>query len=275
MATPASPANAPGQLREAGAAPRNFALGRASGFLLIAALLGLWQVSADYWVQSENWPPLTAVWQAFLDGMRTGELPEVFGSSLYRMAIGYGIGAVAAVAVGLLMATVALVHRALEPLVELLRPIPIPAIVPPLILLLGIDDKLKIFIVAFSTFFPVLVNTVQGVRAIDPVPLAVARTFRHSRARTLLSVVLPASLPYVMAGLRISLALALIVTVVAEMIAGSAGIGYYLMTMQYAMRAADMYAAVFLLAAIGYALNRAFLLVERRLLHWYRTDREG
>jgi ABC-type nitrate/sulfonate/bicarbonate transport system permease component len=261
---------------EAGAAPRNFALGRASGFLLIAALLGLWQVSADYWVKSENWPPLTAVWQAFLDGMHTGELPEVFGSSLYRMAIGYGIGAVAAVAVGLLMATVALVHRALEPLVELLRPIPIPAIVPPLILLLGIDDKLKIFIVAFSTFFPVLVNTVQGVRAIDPVPLAVARTFRHSRARTLLRVVLPASLPYVMAGLRISLALALIVTVVAEMIAGSAGIGYYLMTMQYAMRAADMYAAVFLLAAIGYALNRAFLLVERRLLHWYRTgDREG
>jgi ABC-type nitrate/sulfonate/bicarbonate transport system permease component len=77
-----------------------------------------------------------------------------------------------------------------------------------------------------------------------------------------------------MAGLRISLALALIVTVVAEMIAGSAGIGYYIMTMQYAMRAADMYAAVFALAALGYALNRAFLLVERGLLHWYRTDRE-
>lgn len=278
MANPAA-AEAPARLHPnggAGAVLRRLALGRASGFLLIAALLLLWQLSAQYWVNSDNWPPLTAVAQAILDGLRSGELVEVFASSLYRMAIGFAIGAVAAVLVGLLMATVPLVHRALEPLVELLRPIPIPAIVPPLILLLGIDDKLKIFIVAFSTFFPVLVNTVQGVRAIDPVPLAVARTFRHSRVRALLRVVLPASLPYVMAGLRISLALALIVTVVAEMIAGSAGIGYYIMTMQYAMRAADMYAAVFVLAAIGYLLNRAFLLVERRLLHWYRTgDREG
>jgi ABC-type nitrate/sulfonate/bicarbonate transport system permease component len=259
----------------AGAGMRRFALGRASGYLLILALLALWQVSAEHWVESENWPPLTAVWQAFIDNMRSGELPEVFASSLYRMAVGFAIGGAAALIVGLLMATVPLVHRALEPLVELLRPIPIPAIVPPLILLLGIDDKLKIFIVAFSTFFPVLVNTVQGVRAIDPVPLAVARTFRHSRWRALFRVALPASLPYIMAGLRISLALALIVTVVAEMIAGSAGIGYYIMTMQYAMRAADMYAAVLVLAAIGYLLNRAFLLVERRVLHWYRTDREG
>ena len=267
---PSGPRKRPGG---ASAILRRLAGGRASGFVLIAALLVLWQVSAERWVASENWPPLTAVAQAFLDGLRSGELAEVFGSSLYRLGIGYGIGAAAAIIVGLLMATVHIVHRALEPLVELLRPIPIPAIVPPLILLLGLDDKLKIFIVAFSTFFPVLVNTVQGVRAIDPVPLAVARTFRHSRARTLLRVVLPASLPYVMAGLRISLALALIVTVVAEMIAGSAGIGYYIVTMQYAMRAADMYAAIFVLAAIGYLLNRAFLLAERRLLHWYRTDK--
>ncbi len=274
-ATPSALAPSGPQRRPGGATAilRRLAGGRASGFALIAALLVLWQVSAERWVGSENWPPLTAIAQAFLDGLRSGESAEVFGSSLYRLGIGYGIGAAAAMLVGLLMATVRIVHRALEPLVELLRPIPIPAIVPPLILLLGLDDKLKIFIVAFSTFFPVLVNTVQGVRAIDPVPLAVARTFRHSRLRTLLRVVLPASLPYVMAGLRISLALALIVTVVAEMIAGSAGIGYYIVTMQYAMRAADMYAAIFVLAAIGYLLNRAFLLAERRLLRWYRTDK--
>ncbi len=245
--------------------------GRWTGVALIFVLLALWQVSALYWVTSENWPPLTAIAAALVQGFASGELVDVFGSSLLRMAAGFAIGAVAAVIVGLHMTTIPLVRRALEPLVELLRPIPIPAIVPPLILLLGLDDKLKIFIVAFSVFFPVLVNTVQGVRAIDPVPLAVARTFRHSRARILLRVVLPASLPYIMAGLRISLALALIVTVVAEMIAGSAGVGYYLMTMQYAMRAADMYAAVFVLAAVGYALNRLFLMVERRLLHWYQT----
>ena len=205
-------------------------------------------------------------------GFASNELPEVFGSSLYRMLVGYLIGVACALGVGLLMANVRLAQAALDTMIELLRPIPVPAIVPPLILLLGVDDALKIFIVAFSTFFPVLVNTVGGVRAVDPVAIDVARTLHVGRLRTVCMVVLPASLPYILAGMRISLALALIVTVVAEIIAGSAGIGYYLMTMQYAMRASDMYAAIVLLAMVGYALNRGFLTIEHRLLHWYHSS---
>jgi len=251
------------------AALRQVGRSRATGIALIVALLALWQASALYWVASPSWPPLTAVLKALVEGVRSGELLAIFGSSLYRMVIGYALGVAAALGVGLLMASVRVAYLALEPLVELLRPIPIPAIVPPLILLLGIDDALKIFIVGFAAFFPVLVNTIGGVRAVDPVTINVARTLRVGRLRTVSRVVLPASLPYVLAGMRISLALALIVTVVAEMIAGSEGIGYYLMTMQYAMRSADMYAAIVLLAAVGYALNRGSLAVERRLLHWY------
>jgi ABC-type nitrate/sulfonate/bicarbonate transport system permease component len=242
---------------------------RASGALLLVALLLLWQVSARHWVSSPNWPPVTQIAQALAAGVTSGELFEVFGSSLYRMLTGYALGTAAALATGLLMASSRLAHAALEPSIELLRPIPIPAIIPPLILLLGIDDAMKIFIIAFSTFFPVLVNTVAGVRAVDPVTLDVARTLGVGRLRTALRVVLPASLPYILAGMRVSLALALIVTVVAEMIAGSAGIGYYIMTMQFALRASDMYAAIFVLAGLGYALNRGFLAIERRALHWY------
>jgi ABC-type nitrate/sulfonate/bicarbonate transport system permease component len=242
---------------------------RASGALLLAALLGLWQYSAHYWVSSPNWPPVTHIARALAAGFASGELAEVFGSSLYRMLVGYALGTAAALAAGLLMASVRWVYAALEPAVELLRPIPIPAIIPPLILLLGVDDAMKIFIVAFSAFFPVLVNTVSGVRAVDAVAIDVARTFGYGRLRTALRVVLPASLPYILAGMRVSLALALIVTVVAEMIAGSAGIGYYIMTMQYALRPSDMYAAIFVLAALGYGLNRGFLAIERRVLHWY------
>lgn len=242
---------------------------RASGALLLAALLALWQLSAHYWVSSPNWPPVTQIARALVAGFASGELVEVFGSSLYRMLVGYALGTAAALAAGLLMASVRWVHAALEPAVELLRPIPIPAIIPPLILLLGVDDAMKIFIVAFSAFFPVLVNTVSGVRAVEPVAINVARTFGYGRLRTALRVVLPASLPYILAGMRVSLALALIVTVVAEMIAGSAGIGYYIMTMQYALRPSDMYAAIFVLAALGYGLNRGFLAIERRILHWY------
>ena len=258
----------------AASALRRLGESRASGVLLLVALLVLWQVSAQHWVSSPNWPPVTRVFAALAAGLRSGELLEVFGSSLYRMLTGYGLGTAAALAVGLLMASVRLVYAALEPAVELLRPIPIPAIIPPLILLLGVDDAMKIFIVAFSAFFPVLVNTIAGVRAVDAVALNVARTFGVGRLRTALRVVLPAALPFILAGMRVSLALALIVTVVAEMIAGSAGIGYYLMTMQYALRADDMYAAILLLAALGYALNRGFLAIERRVLHWYHSQAE-
>lgn len=245
---------------------------RGTGLGLLLALLALWQLSAQGWVNSPNWPPVTAIVKALFDGLGSGELPQVFGSSLWRMLAGYLAGAAVGVAVGLLMAGQRWIDAALTPLVELLRPIPMPAIVPPLILLLGVDHTMKIFAVAFATFFPVLVNTVGGVRTVDGTLLDVARTFQSGGARAVLRVVLPAAMPYIFSGLRTSLALALIVTVVAEMIAGSEGIGYYVMTMQYAMRSADMYAAIFVLAAIGYSMNALMVWIERRMLHWYQRS---
>ena len=245
---------------------------RLAGVVLLVLLLVLWQVSARYWVSSSNWPPVTEILRALVSGLGNGELAQVFGSTLWRMAAGFAIGSAAGVVLGLAMASFPLVNAALRPLVELLRPIPMPAIVPPLILLLGIDHAMKVFAVSFASFFPVLVNTVGGVRAVDGTALDVARTLQVGRLRTLLRVVLPASLPFILAGMRTSLALALIVSVIAEMIAGSEGIGYYIMTMQYAMRSSDMYAAIFLLAAVGYGLNLALLAIERRLLHWWQRS---
>ena len=242
---------------------------RLSGVLLIVALLGLWEFSARVLVHSPNWPPLTNVLRALAAGLTSPELPMIFASTLGRMLVGFTIGAWIGIAVGLAMGASRFVHHMLEPLIEFLRPLPVPGIIPPLILLLGIDDRMKIFVIAFSAFFPIVINTAQGVRATDPTLIATARTFRHGRLRVLRSIILPASLPYIFSGLRISLALALIVTIVAEMISGSQGLGHYLVTMQYAMRAADMYAAVVLIAAAGYLLNLTFLAVEHRVLHWY------
>lgn len=247
-------------------------LRRTSGFVLLLALLGIWQISALWWVESPNWPPVTAIVVAFFNGLASGEMLQVFGSSMWRMLVGYLAGAIVGVSIGLLMARQRWIDAALTPLIELLRPIPMPAIIPPLILLLGIDHTMKIFAVAFATFFPVLVNTAGGVRSVDRTLLDVARTFQQGGSRTVFRVILPAAMPYIFAGLRTSLALALIVTVVAEMIAGSEGIGYYVITMQYAMRAADMYAAIFALAAVGYTLNFITLQVERRVLHWYQRS---
>ena len=258
-------------------APQARALGRAlrrsrlSGAILLVLLLLLWEASAQWgWVQSENWPPFSRVLASFATGVAGGELIEVMWSSLWRMARGYVAGCAAGVALGVVLAMVRPVRLTLQPLIELIRPIPAPAIIPPLMFLLGADDGLKIFVVAYSAFFPVLINTMSGVASVDIVHHQVAHTFGYSRLATVWRVVLPASLPAILAGMRISLAFALIVTVVAELIAGTQGIGYYVVSMQFASRAADMYAAIVLLTAVGYLLNRAFLAIETRIIHWSR-----
>src|SRR4029077_14108559 len=198
-------------------------------------------------------PPLSAVAASLVAGFQSGELPEAVAASLWAMMLGYCLGVLCAVAVGSAMANFLPVRAAFDPIIELLRPIPIPAIVPPLILLFGI-------------------NTMGGARAVDPIALDVGRTLRVGRLRMVRSIIIPASLPYILAGMRTSLSLALITTITAELIAGSAGIGYYILAMQYAMRTSEMYGAILLLALIGYLLNHLFLAGERRVLHWYRTE---
>ena len=156
----------------------------------------------------------------------------------------------------------------LLPLIEIVRPMPTPAVIPPLILLLGVDDALKIFIIALASFFPIFSNTFAGVAAIDDTLIQTARTFRTSTIRLLTRVLIPATLPAIAAGLRTAISLCLVVAVLSEMIAGSSGIGYYLVETQYAMRPDLMYAAVLYLAAAGYALNRIFLALETRMIPW-------
>jgi ABC-type nitrate/sulfonate/bicarbonate transport system permease component len=239
------------------------------GFALVIGLLLLWELSVRSGaVRSESWPAISTILEALGNGFRTEGWGGVFGSSLYRMGLGFLLAALCGIALGLALGASGLLHRIAMPTLEILRVLPGPALVPPLIFLLGVDDALKVTVIAIAAFFPILLNTVAGVRAVDPVHLQMARTFRVPRRRILLGVQLPSALPFVFAGCRISLGIALIVTVVTEMIAGSAGVGYYIVSMQYAMRASEMYAAILLLSAIGYLINRLFLALERRSLHW-------
>ena len=250
---------------------RAFLYTRLSGVCLLVALLGLWEASVRSGaVVSDNWPAFSAVLASFGRGIAGGELLQVTVSSLWRMARGYAAGCALGVALGVALASLRPVRLALQPIIELVRPIPAPAIIPPLMFLLGVDDGLKVFVVAFAAFFPVLINTMSGVASVDDIHRQVARTFGLSRLGMLRRVVLPASLPHILAGMRISLSLALIVTVVVELVAGSQGIGHYVMSMQFALRAADMYAAIVLLTAVGYAINRAFVAFEARAIHWSR-----
>ena len=243
------------------------------GLWFIIALLLLWELSARTGlVISSNWPPVSGILVAAVRDLREGELTAALGGTLYRMAAGFTLGAVAAIALGIWLSMSQFARRTLEPTIELLRPLPIPALIPPLILFLGLDDAMKIAVVAFTVFFPVFVNTLYGALAIEPTYRAVAATFGTSALGTLGSVLVPATLPYVFAGLRVSLALAFVSVVAAEMVAGDSGIGYYIISMQYAGRGADMFAALFLVGLSGYLINRAFVAFEQRMLFWHRQS---
>lgn len=241
-----------------------------SGVALVAGLMALWEVSARLdWMRTPNWPPLSQVLAALAQDVLSGELPVLAGGTLLRMAAGLSAGGAAGVLAGLLFATLPLTARLFGPTVELVRPIPIPAVIPPLVLFLGLDDAMKVTVVALTVFFPVLTNTLQGIAAVEAETLAMGRTSGIGPMRRALRIILPAALPSILAGFRVSLALGLVVTVVAEMIAGEQGIGHYLVMMQFAGRAPEIYAAVVTLAVLGYALNRVFLALERRAIHWW------
>jgi ABC-type nitrate/sulfonate/bicarbonate transport system permease component len=249
--------------------------GHRLGLALIVALLLLWEFSArSGLVQSSNWPPFSTVLLTSVEALRDGEVLRALAATLYRMMAGFLLGSAAAIVLGIVMAASKMVRLTLGPTIELLRPMPIPALIPPLILFLGTADEMKITIVAFAVFFPVLINTVQGGLDVEPTYRGVAATFGYSWADTARKVLFPATLPYIFAGLRISLSLAFVVAVVGEMIAGGsgAGIGLYIVTMEYAGRAAEMYVAILLLGVCGYVINRAFLVIEKRVLHWHAAE---
>lgn len=179
------------------------------------------------------------------------------------------MGSIAGLVVGSLMGISRTTFAALEPTSEILRVIPMPALIPPAILFLGVGSGMKVAIVALAVFWPVMLNALHGVRGIDEALVETARTYWTSYARFVWSVVMPAALPLVAAGLRIDLAFALITTVVTEMIAGGEGIGLYIMTMQHAARMREVYAGLIALSVVGYALDRTLLALEHRWLAWY------
>lgn len=236
--------------------------------VLLSLLLLLELATRGGWVNPVLVPPPTAVAQRIFAVVTAGSVLAPLARTMYLLAVAYAIGCVLGIALGVLMGRFRPVHGLLEPLVEVLRPLPKPALLPPLMLFLGLGDAMKITAVALGVFFPVLINTIQGVRGVDPVMVDVARTFQHSRAALLWKVVLPSALPLILSGMRIALGIALVLVVIAEMMAGTGGIGYLIIDLQRSFRIVDMYAWVVILSVLGYALNEVFVRVERRAIHW-------
>lgn len=246
------------------------------GFLLIAAILIAWQFcSAAKLIDPVSFPKVSLIFAAWFKGLAGGGLFAELLPSLGRIGAGFALAVVVAVPLGLLMGSIAFVYRLLEPITEFVRPIPTSAYIPVAILLLGIGNEMKIFVVFLACLFPILLNTYGGVRGVDPVLVDTGRTFGISRVKALRQIIFPATLPNILTGMRISLGIALIVSIVAEMITGNSGIGYYILDMQRTFRVPEMFAGIFTLGVLGFLINFGFLQIEHRLLRWRGTSDDG
>jgi ABC-type nitrate/sulfonate/bicarbonate transport system permease component len=220
-------------------------------------------------------PPLLDIFSTFRKTWLFSRVGSDVAPSLARMLTGYAIAVVAAVVIGVALGSSRALGRAVDPVVQFLRAIPPPVLIPAGILVLGVGSDMKIALIAFVCFWPILLNTIDGVSGVDPALHETARSFHIPRRERLLRVVLPSASPQIFAGARVSLSLALIMMVVSEMVASTNGIGYFVLQSQRTYAIAAMWSGIFLLAILGYLFNLLFLLSERWLLRWHRGARTG
>ncbi|MGA2393750.1 MAG: ABC transporter permease [Candidatus Lustribacter sp.] len=239
------------------------------GIAFLLAILGLIEVAARTGlVNAAVVPPPTAVAVQLAQIVAGGTFAVPLLQTLATLFAGYAIGCAIGIVLGILMGSVRAIYDLFEPLTELLRPIPKPALVPALILFLGLGSAMKITLVALAAFFPVLVSTVQGARGVDVTMIDMARTFGYRPIEILRQIVLPASAPYIAAGMRVSLGVALVVLVVAEMLAETGGLGGTLIAMQHQFMVRQTYGWLVIVAAVGFTLNALFVRAERRITFW-------
>ncbi|WP_233158107.1 ABC transporter permease [Actinokineospora bangkokensis] len=196
-------------------------------------------------------------------------------TSLGRVVGGWALASVLGVALGVLLGSSRSASVAAGPVFAFFRSLPLPALVPVFVLLTTLGAQMVLTVAVFGAVWAVLMSTVDGVRSVDPVQLDTARAFRLSPGAALLRVVLPAALPKVFAGLRVSLSQALVLVVVAELFAANGGLGAQLRDAQNKFDFAASWAVLVVLGVFGYALNTALLAVERRALGWHRARSGG
>jgi len=233
-----------------------------------SALLLWWVLSVSGAVDAVLLPPPGSVLAALWETLRDGSLWIHIGTSMLRVVKGFALGFVIAVPVGILMGSSLAAFRLINPLMEFLRPVPPIAIIPLAILWFGIGEVSKVFIIAYGSFFPVLVNTIAGFSEVQPVLVRAARTLGASPVRIFTDVVLRSALPFIIVGARLGMSMAFIVLVAAELIASSEGLGYLINDARYNFRTDRVFLGMILIGLLGLALNRLLVLIEKRLLRW-------
>lgn len=237
--------------------------------LTTAVLLVVWHLAVR-WTKTTVFPSPLQVARGFGELARRGVLLRYAADSLFRVGSGYGLALLLGIPAGLLLGWSPTGARAVNPVIQLLRPISPLAWIPVSIVLFGISNFATIFLIFLASFFPIVVATMNGVRGIPAMYLLAGRNFDLSPVARLWRVMLPAALPQVLTGLRIALGIAWLVVVAAEMIAVDSGLGYLVIDSRNAGKRYDLVvAAMILIGLIGVALNVGMRRVERlRSVRW-------
>lgn len=249
-----------GGLRVAGRA-----VTRAWLFVVLFAAWWLWSAGS----KSLYFPPLSKIVRALWTQWVTGPARDQLAVSLEHLLVGYVIAGLAGIGIGALLWSLRYLRDATSPYLYFLYVLPAPVLVPAAMTLFGIGFTMKVVLIAFAAVWPTLLNTLDGMRGVEAVKLDTSRVIGMSPAGSVFRVVLPAASPQIVAGLRNSLQVAIILMVVSEWEASSDGIGYYIVNAQQSFDYVGMWSGIIVLAIIGTLANLLFVIAENRALHWH------
>src|SRR3954447_2865692 len=244
--------------------------------LSIAASLILWElVSRSGLISERDLPAMSTSFQELWGMMKTRPFWLAFGHTVEGWAIGLSLAAVLAIPIGILLGVNDFAASAFRIPIEFLRPIPSAALIPLLFLTLGTTLKSEVFLATFGAFWPLLVQTMYGVRDVDPVAIDTARSFGVGRFERLYRIKLPSAVPYIATGLRISSTVSLILAFTAELFMGTPGLGQLVNYAQSYGLETQLYALALATGFLGVAIHIVFTTLERRALRWHPSEREA
>jgi NitT/TauT family transport system permease protein len=261
---------------------------RLKGILVPAIAIILWEIVVRAgWVNPQVLPTPSAVvvkWYQYLTPLQpydpaegsyakwifSGELIHDTMASFYRVAVGFGIGAALAIPLGLLMGSSKKGYDYFNPLIQVLRPIPPIAYIPRSILWFGLGNPPAIFLISLGAFFPILMNTIVGVRSVDSIYIRAARNMGAGPYTMFTKVMVPAAMPYILSGMRIGIGTAFICMIVAEMIAVNSGLGYRILEAREYFWSDKIIAGMFSIGLLGLAIDTVVDRLNNYLLRWHR-----
>lgn len=233
--------------------------------VLIVAIWWVWSASAD----SFFFPPLSEILVAFQENWLFERTTSDLVASLQRFGLGYVLSVVLGVSIGAVLGLSKTIARWTGPVVEFMRALPPVALLPFTIVVVGIEDRGKVFLIVLGSIWPILLNAIDGMKGTQEEFVDAAKSYGASAADIFWTIRLPSALPQIVAGMRSALSIALILTVISELFAATEGVGFFILQAQRNFDMPGMWSGMIMLSIVGITLNGLFSLGERRALRWY------